>query len=482
MKISNLIRLSSVGDSLLKRSPRLQPDQHIGTVHRMPMKMPPLQILTMKTAMLLCLTLMLSPWVASLMGDAFIGKALAQTQTDSIVTRNVIVEEGETLRSIARREFGKTGLSAMLANFNAMQESDALIAGQIIRIPLFTPVERQFATVIFVKGDVTKNNEAVKRDDKVYLHELIITGETGFATLQFSSGSVINMQPMTHAKLERLNCLESDESCLIVLDSAQGEVSSDVSRRDGQPTEFTINTPYASAAVRGTLFEMNALDSKLLIGVTEGEVVLQSGASNDLPLDQGFGSIAQADVAPADPIALLPAPVYRYIPTRAAKGDTISWWALSDVEEYLVNLSSDEDGMEVVANYSEPQGFLAIDDLNAGEYFMNVRGIDINGLKGFKSPTKIVVAAIDEAVDPVNTEVTRVGNEFLVTVIDPPETAPGYEIQVSTTDDFTDPLSVDVTNPGTAIFRLESDKIFTRARVLLEPEKVSAFGGIAESQ
>jgi len=70
----------------------------------------------------------------------------------------------------------------------------------------------------------------------------------------------------------------------------------------------------------------------------------------------------------------------------------------------------------------------------------------------------------------------------LVAVIDPPETAPGYEIQVSTTDDFTDPLSVDVTNPGTAIFRLESDKIFTRARVLLKPEKVSAFGEIAESQ
>jgi len=371
-------------------------------------------------------------------------------------------------------------LSSMLASFNALKETESISAGQIIRIPLFTPVERQFATVIFVKGEVSKNDELVKRDDKIYLHELLKTGDDGFASLQFASGSVINLQPKTHAKLERLNCLETDDSCLIVLDSAQGEVSSDVQRRDGQPTEFTIKTPYASAAVRGTLFEMNAVSSNIIVGVTEGEVLLQSGVT-DLPLDMGFGTVAAADAPPLDPIALLPAPVYRYIPTRAAKGDSILWWALSDVQQYLINLSTDEGGQEVIANFSEEQGILAIDNLDAGEYFMNVRGIDSNGLKGFKAPIKITVAAIDDTVSPVNTSVSRSGNEFLVKIIDPPEAAPGYEIQISTNAEFLDPLSVDVANPGTAIFRLESDKIFSRARVLIEPEMVSAFGDIAES-
>lgn len=404
----------------------------------------------------------------------------AQKQTDSIITRSVVVEEGDTLRSIARQEFGKSGLSTMLASFNGMQESESLAIGQIIRIPLFTPVDRQFATVIFAKGVVTKNDTQVKRDDKIYLHELLVTGDDGFASLEFASGSVINLQPKTHAKLERLNCLDSDASCLIVLDSAQGEVSSDVRRRDGQPTEFTINTPYASAAVRGTLFEINALDSKIIVGVTEGEVLLK-GSANNVPLDQGFGSIAPANKPVSGPIALLPAPVYRYIPTRAAKGDAISWWALSDVNQYLINLSVDEGGMDVVANYNENQGILAIDDLDAGEYFMNVRGVDSNGLKGFKAPIKIVVATIDESVEPVNTVVSRLGNEFLVKIIDPPETSPGYEIQVSRTADFSDPLSVDIANPGTAVFRLESDKIYARARVLIEPEKVSVFGDVSES-
>lgn len=406
--------------------------------------------------------------------------ASAQTETDTIITRTVVVKYGETLRTIARREFGKSGLSTMLANFNSMREDQKLIAGQVIRIPLFTPVERQFATVIFAKGQVTKNDEQVERDDKIYLHELVVTGDNGFASLEFASGSVVNLQPNTHAKLERLNCLDSDDSCLIMLDSAQGEVSSDVQRRDGQPTEFTIKTPYASAAVRGTMFEMNAQDSKIIVGVTEGEVLLQAETS-DVPLDEGFGSVASATAPPLDPVALLPAPVYRYIPTRAARGDTVSWWALSDVNQYLIDLSADETGMDVIAKYNETDGLLAIDDLDAGEYFMNVRGIDSNGIKGYKAPTKLTVAAIDDSVPPVNTSVSRSGNEFLVSVIDPPETSPGYEIQISRTADFSDPLSVDISNPGTAIFRLESDKIYSRARVLIDPSNVSAFGDISES-
>ena len=66
-------------------------------------------------------------------------------------------------------------------------------------------------------------------------------------------------------------------------------------------------------------------------------------------------------------------------------------------------------------------------------------------------------------------------------VIEPPESAAGYEIQVSTTEDFSDPLSVDVADEGSALFRLESDVIYSRARVLIDPEKVSAFGSVAES-
>jgi hypothetical protein len=404
----------------------------------------------------------------------------AQIDPASIVTRSVVVVEGDTMRSIARRELGKSGLSGQLATFNGMQEDDILAVGTILRIPLYTPVEEQFATVIFVKGEVSRNDEQVVRDDKIYLQDLLKTGNTGYATLQFTSGSVVSLQPKTHVKLEKLNCLETDDSCLIVMDAVQGEVKSDVNRRDGQPTEFTITTPYASAAVRGTEYEVNASSEAVIVGVTEGAVqVSASGAAVDL--DEGFATKAVEGQPPSEPIALLPAPVYRYIPTRAAEGDEVLWWALSDALSYQANLTIDEEGKDVIVSANSENGILPITDVDAGAYFLRVRGIDENGIKGFQTPTKLVIAAIDSALTPVDTEILRRGSEFLVRVIDPPSDAAGYEIQVATNADFSDPLSVDVAETAAAIFRLEADKIYSRARILVDPEKVSAFGQVAES-
>ncbi len=421
---------------------------------------------------------------ASLLPLAVLSVANAQSNTEidaaSIVTRSVVVVEGDTMRSIARRELGKSGLSGQLATFNGMQENDVLPVGTILRIPLYTPVEEQFATIIFVKGDVTRNDEQLVRDDKIYLDDLLITGTSGYATLQFTSGSVVSLQPKTHVKLEKLNCLETDDSCLIVMDAAQGEVKSDVNRRDGQPTQFTITTPYASAAVRGTFYEVSANSEAVTVGVTEGAVqVSASGAAVDL--DEGFGTRAVEGQPPSEPVPLLPAPVYRYIPTRAAEGDQVLWWALSDASSYQADLTTDEEGNDVIVSASADTGSLPISNVDAGAYYLNVRGIDENGLKGFQTPTKLVVAAIDSALNPVDTEVLRRGSEFLVRVIDPPSDAAGYEIQVATTAEFSDPLSVDVADTAAAIFRLEADKIYSRARILVDPEKVSAFGQVAES-
>ncbi len=400
---------------------------------------------------------------------------------NELITRSVVAKQGDTLAIIAREELGRSGLAPLLADFNNLSVNQSLTPGQSILIPLFTPSTREFATVVFVKGKVLKGRKALNLDDKIYLHELLITGDDGFASMVFESGSVVNLQPKTHAKLEKLNCLETDDNCLIVIDSAQGEISSDVKNRDGQETDFRIKMPYASAAVRGTFFEVNADNEAIVVGVTEGEVLLNA-ENSDVPLDQGFGSVAEKGNAPSAPIALLPAPVYRYIPTRAAPGDRISWWNLTNANTYLSSITTDEAGVDIVAGLNNEDSLLPIKEMEAGDYFLNVRGIDPNGLKGFISSTRLTVASIDPDTAPVNTQITREGEQFLVEVVNPEGEAPGYEIQVSRTEDFTDPLSVDTNSSGSALFRLDSDKIFTRARVLLEPKKVSEFGEISASQ
>ncbi|MFK7853079.1 MAG: FecR domain-containing protein [Granulosicoccus sp.] len=440
----------------------------------------------------------------------------AQQQSDSvegtIISRDVLVAEGDTLRSLAKRELGKTGLAPLLAQFNGLVESAPLTPGNIIRIPIHVPARGEFAEVVFVKGGVfvlrtdTSSIGAqsaaqvasaastaqtggsassgasieLQRNDEVHSGDIISTGPDGYISIEFSSGSVINLQPDTEAKLIRLNCLPSDDSCLIELNTTRGKLNSDVETRDNQPVDFRISTPYASAAVRGTIFDIDATGETLITGVTQGEVSL-SAQQQTVGLDEGFGSLVEAGEAPSRPIALLPAPVFKRVPARVAQGDSVSWWPFSDAASYGALLAFDEAGQQTLANFDINADSIGFESIESGDYFLIIRAIDTNGLQGFTSNTRLTIADIDDEISPVQTTVDKQGREFLVSVIDPPVNAAGFEIQISSTEDFSDPLSVDVNNNGSAVFRLDNDQVFTRARVLLDPFTVSAYGTAVSS-
>ena len=397
-----------------------------------------------------------------------------------ITQRDYTVREGDTFKSIAQTELGKIGLAPHLAEFNGLTIDATLNPGELVQIPLYGEVVKEFATIVYLKGDVTRGGESIDRNAEVYIDELLATGEDGFVSMMFKSGSVINLQPNTNAKLVRLNCLDDDPSCLIEVQADKGELTSDVKKTDAQPADFRITTPYASAAVRGTIFDVSVDKASLTVGVTEGGVGL-SASGDSVDLDMGFGSVTKKGEGLGQPIPLLPSPVYRYIPTRAAKGDRILWWNISDVNNYSASLTSDKEGRAVSSTAGGANTDFTVGDESAGDYYLTVRGIDSNGLKGFTSSTKITVAEIDSDLKPVDTEISFDGNEFLVSVMDPSEDAPGYEIQVSPDPDFDDPLSVDINNRSAAVFRLDADKLYARTRVLVDPNTVSAFGAVAES-
>ncbi|MFK7994452.1 MAG: FecR domain-containing protein [Granulosicoccus sp.] len=430
----------------------------------------------------------------------------------TIISRDVLVEVGDTLAKLAQRELGKTGFAPLLAEYNKLTPTTQLVPGSIIRIPVQVPKRDEFAEVVFVKGTVTATRLldltaratlvsashasdvvdidngtqepgiiTLSRNALVYSGDVITTSIDGYLSIAFSSGSVINLQPDTVAKLERLTCLETDDSCLIEIETQRGRVTSDVESRDQQPVEFRINTPYASAAVRGTVFDVDA-SQNLLVGVAEGLVDV-TAQSQTVPLNNGFGLVVEEGEPPGEPIELIPGPVFKRVPSRITAGDTIEWWPFIDASSYLAVVSTDEAANETLTDLSLPEGSNLLDvkatlnePLDAGDYFLTLRAVDINGLLGLTSNTRITLADIDPSIGAVSTNVVRQGSEFLVTVVDPPEEANGYEIQIANDEEFTDPLSVDVNSTGSAVFRLDEDEVFTRARILLDPFTVSAFG------
>ncbi len=414
-----------------------------------------------------------------------------------IRSRAITIRKGDTLSTIAQRELGTVGYTAQLAEFNELSLDDVLEVGDTLLIPIQVPADVEGARVVFVKGKVTLGGDtAVEADMMVGTGDMIATGPAGYVSLEFSSGSVVNLQPDSRARITNLNCLEDQDDCVIEIEAQEGEMRSNVEKREGQPVEFRIETPFASAAVRGTVFDFGADADELLVGVTEGEVVVNADDA-ELDLPEGFGTVTAAGDAPGEPEALLPPPVFRNIPIRMSDEDRLSWWSLSSAASYQVRLARDVKGRETVATWKTEEQSIEIPDADAGHYHVLLRAIADSGLKGFTSNTELTVAAIDDSVAPVPLRVTREGSEFLIKVDTPVADAlrreieddedapspdkidnapPGYEIQISNDESFSDPMSVDVNQLGQAVFQIDADEIFARARVLIDPQTVSVFG------
>ena len=397
----------------------------------------------------------------------------------TIVTREIAARAGDTLVDVARRELGNGGLARHLAEFNELARDAVLGDGQRLLVPVLVPARGESARVVFVKGDATLGGAPLERDAPVKPGDTIVTGPDGFVSLEFSTGTVVNLQPDTTATVTRLTCLAADERCLIEISAERGDVSTDVRARDAQPVEFRVTTPFASAAVRGTVFDMLVDPQTLRTAVTDGSVLVEA-LGESRPLERGFGSVTQEGEPPGEPLRLLPAPVFRVLPPRAAPGDALAWFGLTGVASYAATVTRDRDGVEAVAELaSDGERLVLGEGIPSGDYYVTLRGIDVNGLPGFPAIVRLGLADIDDGIAPVTTRVTREGQEFLVEIVDAPENAPGFEIQVSTTPDFVDPLSVDVAPPGRAVLRLETDTLYARARTLIDPTTVSAFGEIS---
>ena len=398
--------------------------------------------------------------------------------------KTVVTRSGDTLQSLADQQYGSRVFWRLIAEHNGLNPTVPLNIGQVIELPLFVQREFEYATAAFIKGQVLliKEGEAVRqmeRNDRVFLTDVIETGDDGFASLSFRSGTIVNVQPQSMIQLIKLRCLEDDSVCTLGIDAIQGEINSDVQRSGEQPTDFSIITPYATAAVRGTRFDFEADPAMMIVGVTEGNVdIVTQGSSS--PVDTGFGVLTAEGQAPGDPVELIGPPTFRGIPPRVAEGDKISWWRVPDGERYIVSLAHDAAVQQVVTQSSQGDQVFQIGSVEAGDYFINVRPVDDNGLKGFGTSQQVSVVDIDGAVGVFPLAADRQGQDVTLSVVTPTNDVTGYEFQISDSNDFSDVISVDVGTSGQAIFRNTSGNMFARARALIGTNSVSEFGPLLE--
>jgi len=394
--------------------------------------------------------------------------------------KTVTVQPGDTLHKLAKAEYGSPAFWRLIAEYNSLTPSAALQQGQIIKLPVLLKRQFEFADVSFVKGDVLlsrpgEETRELTRDDSIFLEDVVMTGEDGFASLAFRSGSIVHVQPQSEIELVRLRCLENDATCVLGISALKGEVSSNVQRVGDQPTDFRIFTPYATAAVRGTEFDFTAGNDTMVVGVTEGNVdIVSAGLENNL--DKGFGSVTKRGQASGDPIPLIEPPTFKGIPPRFAVGDKISWWRVLNSSQYIVSIANETNSSEVVSQVRQPNQVYQFGELNPGSYLFNVRPVDENGLKGFTSSQKVNVVQINPDAGIYELAANRNGQNLTLNVTEPRQTATGYELQVSSSSDFDDVISLDIGQSGTVILKAPEGNLFARARALIGTQEVSEFG------
>jgi len=393
-------------------------------------------------------------------------------------SKAIVIRPGDTLSHIALREMGNASHAEQLALANDVHIDSILKPGDSITVPVSLPVRDEFASVIFTKGQVTKNGVALETNDEVRRNDVVETGKSGYASLEFLTGTLINLQPNTVARIVTLYCRSDDETCVIEMAADRGTLSTDVKRDGDQPTDFRVQTPYASAAVRGTIFDINADSTGLRIGVTEGAVSLSAANSDqEVDLDLGFGSIAVPGSRLSAPIDLLPAPVYRFVPPRITKADVVRWFGLTDVEQYTVQIASSPNGVGIIHDTVVPSDlFRFSEDLPPGDFHMLLRPVDTNGLLGFTATTPITIAEIDPNIGTATASVERQNGNYRIEIVQAPEEANGYEVQISSDFNFTDPVSVDIDANGVALVRAEGENLYARARALLSRTLVGPYG------
>ena len=414
--------------------------------------------------------------------------AQSADETSEFQDLPITVQSGDTFSAILARELNSLDAWGDVARYNKLQSPDTLSPGDVIVIPAEVLRLRNYATVVYVKGSAllheraTDSKSDAEKGDRIYLGDVIETDDDGFVSVSFNGGSSVNIQPDSNMEITILECVDRDEACEIGLQSAKGQLGLDVqSVGFEKPTVFNIDSPYASAAVRGTRFDFDVNNGNVL-GVTEGTVEISyNGLSNSINI--GKGVLAGEGKSINDVFDLLqpPEPVLLEAVSRISKEDIINWQAVEDAASYLIAYAPSESMQDALISRSEA-GTFTKPELQPGELFVSIRAIATNGLRGFTFKKKIVSVALDADAESPLLDIGLNEDEMQITV--PGSASDEFELKIGNTLETIDTDEYVVANQihsirGGETLTLEVDRArqwYVQGRKVVNTTTVSPYG------
>lgn len=304
---------------------------------------------------------------------------------------------GESFGEVAKALLSRTVHANRLLQYNNIDNAAAIGEGDALRIPLpWLQRQPDPARVVTLSGQVQhiSGNDGRKRtltaDTLVRVGDEIISG-AGSATVELADGSQVRISPNSRLIFNRLTQYGKSGMVDTRLRLDHGEVHTKVRPVIEGGARFEIETPSAVAAVRGTVFAMQAEPGTTRLQVTEGAVNFgPRGKTRDIPAGYS-ASVSTAASGSLSIHRLPPAPELNPLPPQITSLPTELSWQPSGAMGHRLDIFEAESGRWVESRKVSGTRY-SLSQLDNGNYEIHLAALNSRGVAGMPG---VVEAEVD---------------------------------------------------------------------------------------
>jgi hypothetical protein len=354
-------------------------------------------------------------------------------------------EPGDTLIAIGQRLLDAPSQWRRVQQLNRIQDPRRIPIGREIRIPTaWMRLVPEPARILAVRGAAGSDARPLEPGGLLSEGTVVTTGADGYVTIVLADGSEVTLGPDSRMHLVTLRRFADTNLRDIQLVLERGRVETQaVARRPGTAGRFEIRSRVAAAAVRGTDFRVGADEDSARSEVLDGIVGLRGLATaREVELRRGFGSLVRGASPPGEPRRLVPAPEVTDLP--ALQERTLVRFdlpAIAGAQAWRGQVAADREFREVLAEARSDSPVLRFANLEDGEYWLRVRGVDRDGLEGLDAYHRFRLKARPEPPFP-SAPVTgaKLPAGPVVFAWSQPAGAARYRLQIAQDAKFVSPL------------------------------------------
>ena len=317
-----------------------------------------------------------------------------------------VVRPGDNPWNITERYLKSINYWPRIVHYNNILEPTAIAPGTRLRLPTsWLRAEVASARVVDVRGSV--EHEVNGRPQPLVAGMLLDAGalirthDDSSLALQFPDGSRSLISANSELLVNELQRLRASGAQQLRVRLKRGQIENSVQPARTGGSRYTIETPAAVAAVRGTEFRVATGDRHMRTETLSGEVALRN-SRGETRLPTATGAHVNAGEGPGKAVRLLPAPdvdalpeiidrVPFRLPITPIVGASHYRTQIAPLQGFTV-LESDR-----VADDASVLGSASLAD---GRYRLRVRAIDSLGLEGLSAEREIIVDARPEPPFP----------------------------------------------------------------------------------